>query len=69
MELSACKSQLEKLQTLVGPAGNVEVRDLVERLRITEEKVKVLEAQLVGEEHVRLPSCKFKVRELTPWWI
>lgn len=52
-ELSQCQTRLAKLDSILGPEGNVEVAQLVEQVQGQEAKLKVLEAQLKSQEYVR----------------
>lgn len=50
-ELSQCQTRLAKLDSILGPEGNVEVAQLVEQVQGQEAKLKVLEAQLKSQEY------------------
>ncbi|KAI5476449.1 E3 ubiquitin-protein ligase BRE1 [Pseudohyphozyma bogoriensis] len=51
LELSKAQDRLAKLEVLLGPEGNVEVRELVDKLQKNEERTKVLEAQVKSQDH------------------
>ncbi|KAL8291986.1 hypothetical protein RQP46_001452 [Phenoliferia psychrophenolica] len=51
LELAACRDRLARLEDLLGPDGNVELRDLAARLEERDQKLKVLEAQLKASDH------------------
>ena len=48
-----CRDKLSKLEGLLGPEGNAEVRELAARLEGKEEGIKVLEAKLKSQDLVR----------------
>ena len=54
LELGACRDRLAKLEELLGPDGQVELRELAARLEDRDQKLRVLEAQLKASDHVRL---------------
>lgn len=58
-ELGACKERLTKLEALLGPEGNVEIRQLVEKVEEREGRLKVLEAQAKSQDHVRFVLSAF----------
>ncbi|KAK4703986.1 E3 ubiquitin-protein ligase BRE1, partial [Phenoliferia sp. Uapishka_3] len=51
LELGSCRDRLAKLEELLGPEGDVELRDLAERLAERDKKLEVLEAQLKAQDH------------------
>lgn len=53
LELSNCREKLDKLEALLGPEGNAQVKDLVKKLEARDERLKVLEAQVKSQDHVR----------------
>lgn len=51
-ELSAAKSKLSSLEAILGPEGNVELRELKERVEEREKRLSVVEAQLKSQDQV-----------------
>jgi E3 ubiquitin-protein ligase BRE1 len=55
-ELAKAQTRLEKLERVLGPGGEVEVREMAERLREKEEEVRRAEAKVKSQEAVRSSS-------------
>lgn len=53
LELVSCRDRLAKLEALLGPEGDIELKELVERIEDREKRLKVLEAQVKAQDHVR----------------
>ena len=53
LELRACQERLEQLESIIGPHGNADVKELAGKLEEGEKKMRVLEANLKVQEAVR----------------